>query len=59
MLSLGPENVMLTVPQSLVDRLNAVQVHAADRYVYMHPESGLEPFVERAAQRRLPGERAT
>ncbi|WP_159039789.1 DUF4238 domain-containing protein [Streptomyces sp. TP-A0356] len=57
MLSLGPENVMLTVPQSFVDRLNAVQVHAADRYVYMHPESGLEPFVERAAQRRPAGDR--
>ncbi|GAA4340826.1 hypothetical protein GCM10023086_76660 [Streptomyces venetus] len=58
MLSLGPENVMLTVPRSFVDRLNAVQVHAADRYVYMHPKSGLEPFVERAAQRR-PAEKRT
>ncbi|MCZ7456094.1 DUF4238 domain-containing protein [Streptomyces sp. WMMC940] len=57
MLSLGPEDVMLTVPQSFVDRLNAVQIHAADRYVYMHPESGLEPFVERAAQRRPAGDR--
>lgn len=57
MLSLGTEEVMLTVPQSFVDRLNALQVHAAHRYVYMHPESGLEPFVERAAQRRPAGDR--
>ncbi|MFD8710907.1 DUF4238 domain-containing protein [Streptomyces anulatus] len=59
MLSLGTKDVMLTVPQSFVDRLNAVQVHAAHRYVYMHPESGLEPFVERAAQRRPAGDRTT
>jgi hypothetical protein len=59
MLSLGTEDVILTVPQSFVDRLNALQVHAAHRYVYMHPESGLEPFVERAAQRRLAGGRTT
>ncbi|MEU9663587.1 DUF4238 domain-containing protein [Streptomyces chartreusis] len=59
LLSLGPEDVTLTVPRSFVDRLNAVQIHAADRYVYLHPKSGLEPFVERAAQRRLAGDRTT
>jgi hypothetical protein len=59
LLSLGTEDVTLTVPQSFVDRLNAVQVHAAHRYVYMHPESGLEPLVERAAQRRPAGDRTT
>ncbi|MEV7817858.1 DUF4238 domain-containing protein [Streptomyces flaveolus] len=59
LLSLGTEDVMLTVPQSFVDRLNAVQVHAAHRYVYMHPDSGLEPFVERAARRRPAGDRTT
>jgi hypothetical protein len=59
LLSLGPEDVTLTVPRSFVDRLNAVQIHAADRYVYLHPESDLEPFVERAAQRRLAGDRTT
>lgn len=32
---------MLTVPQSCVDRLDAVQVHAAHRHVHMHLESGL------------------
>ncbi|MFJ8111642.1 hypothetical protein [Streptomyces sp. NPDC096132] len=47
------------LPRSFVDRLNALQVYAAHRYVYMHPESGLEPFVERAAQRRLAGGRTT
>ncbi|GAA4659108.1 hypothetical protein GCM10023347_08060 [Streptomyces chumphonensis] len=59
LLSLGPENVTLTVPQTFVDRLNAVQVRAAYRYVYLHPESGLEPFVERAAQGRPAGNRTT
>ncbi|MEU1457247.1 DUF4238 domain-containing protein [Streptomyces avermitilis] len=59
MLSLGTEDVRLTVPQSFVDRLNAVQVHAAHRYVYLHPESGLKRFVERAAQRRPAGDRTT
>jgi hypothetical protein len=55
LLSLGREDVTLTVSQSFVDRLNTVQIHAAHRYVYMHPESGLEQFVKRAAQRRLAG----
>ncbi|MFB8351520.1 DUF4238 domain-containing protein [Streptomyces niveus] len=59
MLSLGTEDSMLTIPRSFVDRLNAVQVDAARRYVYMHPESGLDPFVERAAQRRPAGDRTT
>ncbi|MGW0315621.1 DUF4238 domain-containing protein [Streptomyces flavidovirens] len=50
LLALGPMNVMSTVPQALVDRLNAVQIHAADRYVYMHPKSGLEAFAGIAAR---------
>ncbi len=57
LLSLGAEDVALTVPQTFVDRLNALQIHAAHRFVYLHPESGLEPFVERAAQRRPSGDR--
>jgi len=52
LLALGPENVMGTVPRSVVDELNAVQIHAADRYVYMHPRSGLEAFTQDAAQWR-------
>ncbi|MEV6595007.1 DUF4238 domain-containing protein [Streptomyces acidicola] len=59
MLALGPENVVSTVPRTLVDRLNTVQVHAADRYVYMHPRSGLEAFAERAAQQQPAGDRTT
>lgn len=59
MLSLGTEDVRLTVPQSFVDRLNAVQVHAAYRYVYMHPESGLERFVKHIARRRRGMDRTT
>lgn len=31
LLALGPENVMGTVPSSVVDELNTVQVYAADR----------------------------
>ncbi|MFD5720941.1 DUF4238 domain-containing protein [Streptomyces sp. NPDC127036] len=59
MLALGPENVMITVPRTLVDRLNTAQVHAADRYVYMHRRSGLEAFAERAPQQRPAGDRTT
>lgn len=59
LLSPGTEDVRLTVPQTFVDRLNAVQVHPAHRYVYMQPESGLEPFVDHAAQRRPAGGRTT
>ncbi|WP_333740873.1 DUF4238 domain-containing protein [Streptomyces sp. IBSBF 2806] len=57
LLSLGAEDVTLTVSQYFVDRLNTVQIHAAHRYVYMHPESDLKPFVEHAAQLRLAGGR--
>ncbi|MFH9675107.1 DUF4238 domain-containing protein [Streptomyces sp. NPDC017405] len=37
LLVLGPKNVMDTIPRDVIDELNAVQVYAADRYVYMHP----------------------
>jgi hypothetical protein len=52
LLALGPENLMGTVPRAVVDRLNTVQVHAAERYVYMHPKSGLPEFTRQAARRR-------
>ncbi|MBK3576476.1 DUF4238 domain-containing protein [Streptomyces sp. MBT65] len=52
LLALGPENVMGTVPRSVVDELNTVQVHAADRYVYMHPRSGLEAFARAVAEQQ-------
>ncbi len=52
LLALGPENIVSTVPRSLVDRLNTVQVYAADRYVYMHPRSGLEAFAGLASRQR-------
>jgi hypothetical protein len=52
LLALGPENVMGSVPRSLVDRLNMVQVHAAERYVYMHPKSGLQEAAALAAGQR-------
>jgi hypothetical protein len=48
LLALGPQNVMGTVPRALVDRLNTVQVHAAERYVYMHLKSGLQEFASLA-----------
>jgi hypothetical protein len=52
LLALGPENVMGTIPRAVVDRLNTVQVHAAERYVYMHPKSGLQEFASLAARQR-------
>ncbi|MET9294843.1 DUF4238 domain-containing protein [Streptomyces sp. NPDC003077] len=52
LLAAGPKNLMRTVPQALVDRLNLLQVHAAERYVYMHPKSGLEAFTAIATQQR-------
>jgi hypothetical protein len=48
LLALGPKNLTGTIPQEGVDRLNAVQVHAAERYVYMHPKSGLQEFASLA-----------
>ncbi|MFE7980501.1 hypothetical protein [Streptomyces shenzhenensis] len=35
--------------------INAVQVAAADRYVYMHPRSGLETFARDKARQRQAG----
>ncbi|MFE6631673.1 DUF4238 domain-containing protein [Streptomyces rochei] len=52
LLALGRENLTGTVPQAIVDRLNTVQVHAAQRYVYMHPKSGLQEFASLAARQR-------
>ena len=54
----APNDVMVRSPDPRRS-LNGVQVHAADRYVYMRPGSGLEPLVERAAQRRPAGDRTT
>ncbi|MET8680934.1 DUF4238 domain-containing protein [Streptomyces sp. NPDC004647] len=52
LLALGPQNRSLQVPKALVDELNAVQVLAANRYVYLHPRSGLESFVKAGAESR-------
>lgn len=52
LLALGPKSLMGTIPQAGVDRLNNVQVHAAERYVYMHPKSDLQKFASRAARQR-------
>ncbi|MEU1473925.1 hypothetical protein [Streptomyces sp. NPDC005760] len=43
---------MGTVSRSVVDELNTVQIHAADRHVYVHPRSGLEALAQDAAQWR-------
>lgn len=43
---------MGSVPRAVVDELNAVQILAADRYVYMHPRSQLETLARTAAKRR-------
>ncbi|NEV92515.1 DUF4238 domain-containing protein [Streptomyces tendae] len=52
LLALGAGNMMATVPRAVVDEINAVQVFAADRFVYMHPRSGLETFVRAKARQR-------
>lgn len=57
-IALGPENVLLTVAQDDVDRLNAAQIRAAHAHVAWHHEAGLEAFAaqERAKRpaRRVP-----
>ncbi|MFD8823811.1 DUF4238 domain-containing protein [Streptomyces sp. NPDC059605] len=52
LLALGPENLLGSIPRSVVDETNTVQILAADRYVYMHPRSGLETFTRAKARQR-------
>ncbi|MFF9281114.1 DUF4238 domain-containing protein [Streptomyces griseosporeus] len=52
LLALGPQNCEILASKELVDELNAVQVLAAKRYVYMHPRSGLEHFVKVGVESR-------
>ncbi|MFJ4767505.1 DUF4238 domain-containing protein [Streptomyces uncialis] len=52
LLALGPENLLGSIPGAVVDELNTVQILAADRYVYMHPQSGLETLAKAAAKQR-------
>ncbi|WP_406304620.1 DUF4238 domain-containing protein [Streptomyces sp. NBC_00885] len=52
LLALGPQNRSVQVPKALVDQLNAVQVLAANRYVYLRQRSGLEPFVKAGVESR-------
>ncbi|MGW6309102.1 DUF4238 domain-containing protein [Streptomyces niveus] len=56
LLALGPKNVLGSIPRAVVDELNTVQILASDRYVYMHPRSGLEKFA-RAKSRQQQAER--
>lgn len=51
LLALGPNDLTGTLSQSAVDALNGVQIHAADRYVYMRPGSGLQTFARNQALR--------
>lgn len=50
--ALGPANQIGTVPKRTVDRLNAMQVEAAHRYVYFRPGSGLDETVRTALPMR-------
>jgi hypothetical protein len=54
LLALGPQNVTGTVAAAAVEAFNTVQVLAAERFVYMHPRSGLEDFATKAVLKRLP-----
>jgi hypothetical protein len=52
LLALGRKNIVGTIPRALMDRINTVQILAADRYVYMHPRSTrLETFARETARR--------
>ncbi|MCQ9135920.1 DUF4238 domain-containing protein [Streptomyces hilarionis] len=53
LLALGPQNRSFRIPKDLVDELNAVQILAANRYVYLHPQSGLESFVKAGVSSRM------
>ena len=52
LLALGPHNTTGIIPKEVVDELNTVQIYAASRYVYLHPRSGLEAFVDMAVTGR-------
>jgi hypothetical protein len=43
--ALGRADIIATISADQVDRLNSLQVQAADRYVYFRPGSGLEKYV--------------
>lgn len=45
LVALGPANATGAAPDSLVDQLNALQVRAADRYVYHRPEADFAEFI--------------
>ncbi|MEV5086016.1 hypothetical protein AB0K74_47605, partial [Streptomyces sp. NPDC056159] len=52
LLALERQNIVGTIPRALMDKLNTVQILAADRYVYMHPRSTrLETFARETARR--------
>ncbi|MFE7529242.1 DUF4238 domain-containing protein [Kitasatospora sp. NPDC057542] len=42
----SPRDEIATLPTRTVWRLNAVQIKAAHRHVYLRPDSGLEPIVK-------------
>ncbi|WP_046500808.1 DUF4238 domain-containing protein [Streptomyces odonnellii] len=52
LLALGRKNAVAAIPRALMDRINTVQILAADHYVYMHPRSTrLETFARETAKR--------
>lgn len=52
LLALGRKNAVGTIPRALTDKINTVQILAADHYVYMHPRSTrLETFARETAKR--------
>ncbi|MEU9108762.1 hypothetical protein AB0D54_31410 [Streptomyces xanthophaeus] len=52
LLAFGAGDLMGSIPKAEVDALNTVQILAADRYVYMHPDSGLRPCVKVQVKQR-------
>jgi hypothetical protein len=43
--ALGPADAIGTAPDALVDKLNAMQVRAAERYVYHRPQADFASFI--------------
>ncbi|MEU6974224.1 DUF4238 domain-containing protein [Kitasatospora aureofaciens] len=55
LIALGPEHRELRIAREDVDRINEVQVRAAEQHVFCRPGSPLERFAPAAARRRAQG----
>lgn len=49
----GPQYGYRSIPGDQVEKLNIRQVEAARKYVFAHPDSGLDAFIEQARRNRI------